>query len=145
MFFFYCLHSRVMAERCQSTFMKRLINHFFFSFFFNFFWNEKWHGRKLPKIITKIQLTLVLHFISSWPKTVIVDIYNICKGDTDIIPHEGISQYKKLETSHNKDIIKNYKTWIKKLMHGKNFKTKWKIKEVQRKSVRCFILSYSFF
>ena len=47
-------------------------------------------------IITKLQLVLVLDFFFSWPKTAIVDVYNTCNGNTDIIRHARNSQYKNL-------------------------------------------------
>ena len=44
--------------------------------------------------ITELQWTLVLNLFSSWSKTAIVNVYNICNGDTELIQHARILQYK---------------------------------------------------
>ena len=76
-------------------------------------------------IITKLQLTLVLNFFSSWSKTAIVGVDNpatemFITPATEILTSNdrrefhNIKTYKKRETSHCEGIIKNYETWIKK-------------------------------
>ena len=50
-------------------------------------------------------ISLTFHFLKA--KTAIVDVYNTCKGDTDIIRHDRISQCKKRErvtTKHYKEL-----------------------------------------
>ena len=60
--------------------------------------------------ITKLKWMLVLNLSSSWPKTAIVNVYNICNGVTEIIRHARILQYKT-----RNETLSNYEIWIKKL------------------------------
>ena len=54
--------------------------------------------------ITKFQWMLVLNLSSSWPKTAIVNVYNIWNGDTKFIRHVRILQYKTRNESLQRDI-----------------------------------------
>ena len=69
------------------------------------------------------------------PKTAIVDVYNTCNGDTDIMRHAKNNMKKtyKNDTGFSEDIINIYETWIKKTDAWKKFQNELKDKRSSKK------------
>ena len=83
-------------------------------------------------------MNISLNFFSSWPKTAILDVYNTCNGDTDIIGmREFHNTYKNLQKDEKESLQRHYKQlWNmdKKTDAWKKFQNKMKDKRSSKKT-----------